>query len=234
MSERRQERVLVACPHCGHEQPEPPSAFSTVCRKCRRNYRVQEALHPVRQAAAPKAEHRRISCFECGVELEVSAAAQSTMCKRCGRYNDLNDYHISSTASKNFKTKGLFVVEPAGYVLNSEALVGEALIKGRFLGRLTVEGTLTILSTAGIQGSFKAGRLVIPAGNRFAWRDPIHVGGAEITGELAASLHAQGTVVLGASSRLFGDITARNLVIAEGAVVVGHMRIGNAGSGLLL
>jgi cytoskeletal protein CcmA (bactofilin family) len=227
MAARKQDRVLVACPHCGHEQAEPPSAFSTVCRKCRRNYRVQEALHPVPQATRSGPEQKRIICFECGAELEVPVSAQSTMCKRCGRYNDLNDYHISNTLSKNFKTQGLFVVEPGGYVLNSEALVAEAVIKGRFIGRLTAARTLTIHSTAEIKGTIKAARLIIPAGNHFAWRETIQVGSAEIAGELAANLYAETVVILRATARLFGDVTAKNLHVEDGAVLVGKMNIGS-------
>jgi|SRR5581483_16670 cytoskeletal protein CcmA (bactofilin family)/DNA-directed RNA polymerase subunit RPC12/RpoP len=226
MPESRQDKVLVACPHCGHEQAEPPSAFSTVCKKCRQNYRVQEALHPVKKAPPTGPQLRRVTCFECGAELEVPISAQSTMCKRCSRYVDLNDYHITSAVSKNFKTKGTFIIEPAGYVLNSEALVAEAVIKGRFLGKLVVERSLTIHSTAEIKGSFKAAKLVIPAGNRFGWREPIHAGAADISGELVADLHTVETIVLRATARFFGDLEAKNLVVEEGAVLVGRINVG--------
>ena len=65
--------------------------------------------------------------------------------------------------SRNFRTKGAFVVEPKGYVFNTEAIVGEAVIKGRFLGKLIAERSLTIYSTADIRGTFTAGKLIIPA-----------------------------------------------------------------------
>ena len=58
-------------------------------------------------------------------ELEVPVSAESTMCKRCSRYVDLKNYQINSAVSKNFKTKGAFVVEPKGYVFNTEAVVGK-------------------------------------------------------------------------------------------------------------
>src|SRR5689334_18537280 len=110
MPASKQDKVLVACPHCGHQQRESREAFSTVCRKCGQHLRVQEILKPVPKAAALALERRRIVCFDCGAELEVAASAESTMCKRCSRYVDLKDYHIANAVSKNFKTKGLFVV----------------------------------------------------------------------------------------------------------------------------
>lgn len=221
-----QEKVNVECPHCGHSQAEPRSGFSTVCKKCGGHFRVQDALNPARKTAGPAPESRRIRCFECGAELEVPVAAQSTMCKRCSRYIDLNDYHIANAVSKNFRTRGSFAVEATGYVFNTDARVGDAVIRGRFLGKLVAEGSLTIYETAEIKGSFTAGRLIIPAANHFRWREPIKVGAAEIAGELAADLRAEGTIILRSTGRLFGNVEGGGLVVEEGAVVVGHARIG--------
>lgn len=223
------DNVLVACPHCGHQQPEPRSAFSTVCRKCTGHFHVQEALNPSPKAVERAPERRRVSCFECGAELEVALSAESTMCKRCGRYVDLKDYHIVNAVSKNFRTKGAFVVELRGYVFNTEAVVGEAIIKGRFLGKLVAERSLTIYSTAQFKGSFKVGSLMIPAENHFRWKETIRVGSVEIAGELVANLDVERTIVLKSTARMFGDLQARNLVIEAGAIVVGNMRIGLPG-----
>ncbi len=228
MPATKQDKVVVACPHCGHSQEEPRTAFSTVCKKCRQNFRVQEALNPAKKAAETAPEQKRITCFECGAELEVPATAQSSMCKRCSRYIDLQDYRIANAVSKNFKTKGVFALEPSGYVFNTEAIVGEAVIKGRFLGKLIVERSLAIYTTAEIKGSFKTARLIIPAANRFRWPETIKVGSAEIAGELAANLQADGTITLKSTARMFGDLRAKNLIVEDGAVVVGNTDIGTS------
>lgn len=227
MPASKQDKVLVSCPRCGHQQPEPRTAFSSVCKKCGQYFRLEEVLRPAREPPKPAGPARkRINCFECGAELEVAPTAESTMCKRCSRYVDLKDYHITSAISKNFKTKGAFVIEPKGYVFNSETLAGDVVIRGRFLGKIFAEHSLTIHSTADIKGSFAASQLVIPAANHFRWKDPIKVGSALIAGELAADLRVKGTVVLKSTARLFGDIHTRHLVVEPGAVVVGNLRVG--------
>jgi cytoskeletal protein CcmA (bactofilin family)/DNA-directed RNA polymerase subunit RPC12/RpoP len=233
MPAKKQDKVLVACPHCGHQQEEPRTAFSSVCKKCGQHLRVQEILRPAPKAAERGPERKRVTCFECGAELEVPVSAESTMCKRCSRYVDMKNYVISSAVSKNFKTKGSFVIDPKGYVFNTEAVVNDAVIKGRFLGKLFAEQSLTVYSSAEIKGSFKTARLVIPAANHFRWAEAIKIGSAEIAGELAANLHANETVVLKSTARLFGDVEAANLVVEEGAVVVGRIRIGMKGGTLL-
>jgi cytoskeletal protein CcmA (bactofilin family)/DNA-directed RNA polymerase subunit RPC12/RpoP len=230
MPAKKQDRVLVACPHCGHEQPEVPTAFSTVCKQCGQHLRVQDILNPAPKAAKRGPRQRRIICFECGTELDVPASAESTMCKRCGRYVDMQNHRIATAIAKNFKTKGRFIVEPKGYVFNTETIGGEVVIKGKFHGKLTAEQSLTIHSGAEIKGSLTAAHLVIPAENHFRWPDRLNVGSAEIAGELAATVHATGTVTLKSTSRWFGDLVAGNLVVEEGAVVVGKLQIGCRGA----
>src|SRR6476469_8634008 len=99
MPASQQDKVSLTCPQCGHQQLEPRTAYSTVCKKCGQHLRVQELLKPSRKAAdetGPGPERRRIRCFDCGAELEVPVSAESTMCKKCSRYVDLKDYQITS------------------------------------------------------------------------------------------------------------------------------------------
>jgi cytoskeletal protein CcmA (bactofilin family) len=186
---------------------------------------VQEVLHPAAAAARPAIVKRLIACFQCGTELEPPAAAQSTMCKRCSSYVDLADYQIAQTVSKNFRTHGRLVVEEKGFVLNTEALVGEALVKGRVIGKLKAERTLEIHSSARIQGAISGGVLVIPRGHHFRWPEVLQVSGAEIGGELVGELSSTGRVVLRSTARFFGDVHSPDLIVEAGAVLAGSVDI---------
>jgi cytoskeletal protein CcmA (bactofilin family) len=157
--------------------------------------------------------------------LDVGIGVPSVKCKRCGAILDLQDYRVYDVGSKRIKTKGAFIVEPRGYLYNSEAMVGEAIIKGRFHGVLLVEHSLTIYSSAQIQGRFIAGHFIIPAAHRFRWPRPIEAGSAVIAGELNADLYAAGTIVLKSTARMFGSVEAGHLVVEAGAVVVGPARV---------
>ncbi|HEX7861518.1 MAG TPA: polymer-forming cytoskeletal protein [Verrucomicrobiae bacterium] len=226
MAASRNDKVSVACPHCGHVLAVPPTAISTVCKKCSGHFKVQDVLNPKPSKTVQAVERRSFDCFNCGTALDAPISAESTMCKRCSTHIDLRDYNINSAVSKNFRTKGAFVVDSKGYVFNTEAHVGEAVIKGRFLGKLNAERTLTIYSTAEIKGTITAGCLVIPAQNRYFSDKPLAVGSAEISGELTADLIAEKTVTLKSSAVMFGNTEARNIIVEPGAVVVGEMRIG--------
>jgi cytoskeletal protein CcmA (bactofilin family)/DNA-directed RNA polymerase subunit RPC12/RpoP len=218
--------VPVACPRCGYTQQEPRTAYSTVCKNCHQHFRLEDVLQPSAQTAKIVIEQRRIRCFQCGTELEAPRAAASTMCKRCSGYVDLSDYRITQTMSKNYRTHGWVVVEEKGYLLNTDTLAGEAVIKGRVIGKLVAQGSLEIHSTAHIKGQFSAGRIIIPAGHHFHWPEPLRADGFELAGELAASLVSPGTVLLKSTARLFGDVEAANLVVESGAVFVGKAKVG--------
>ena len=223
------EKVLLNCPHCGHRQPEPPTAYSSVCKKCSQYFRVQDALHPIAKVEEAPKHTKQIACFKCGAELSVPPAAQSTMCKKCSSHVDLRDYQISQTVSKNFRTHGRLIIEEKGYVLNTDSHVGDAVLRGRIIGKLIAERTLEIHSTAFIKGTISAGRLIVPAGNHFRWAEALRVGAAEVGGELVANLQSAGTVLLKSTARFFGDVQAGNLVVESGAVFVGAARIGRGG-----
>jgi cytoskeletal protein CcmA (bactofilin family)/ribosomal protein S27E len=218
-------KLPVTCPHCGHKQLEPPAAYSTVCKGCGQHFRVQDASKPAVKAAPTRKGGRHVTCFKCNTELDVSPTAQSTMCKRCSSHMDLRDYTITNATSRNFETKGRFVVEEGAYLFNTDTTATHLIIKGRVLGKLTAEDSLEIYSTAELKGSFKARKLVVPAGQRFRWAEPLKLHGAEIAGELVANIKGGHTIVLKSTARLFGNVESENIVIEPGAVIVGDLKI---------
>lgn len=230
------DKITVPCPKCGHAQQEPASAYSTVCKKCGQHFRVQGAVStvsPVFKPATPASkETRRVSCFMCNTDLDVPLTAQSTMCKRCSSHVDLKDYEIRNTVSRNFKTKGRFIVEQGGCLLNTECMASEIVLRGKVIGKLVAEGALEIYDGSEIRGQFQAGLLVIPAGNHFRWPEPIRIKSARIEGELVGNIVAQGVVQITSSARVFGDLLAAGVVMQPGAVFVGQMKISGNKDGI--
>jgi cytoskeletal protein CcmA (bactofilin family) len=230
MAGAKADRVAVTCPRCGNIQHEPRAVVSTVCRTCQTHIQVKTAAHsgPSPLGNGQRGPVRSVTCFRCGTLLDVVPQAESTMCKRCGDYVDLRDYIITSAVSKNFRTHGRFVVEEKGYVINADCEVGEAVVKGRFIGNLRARDRLEIHTGAHLQGSFQTALLVIPSGQVFRRPHPLHVGGAEISGEFVTDLRVDKTVTLKSTARFFGDILAAHLVVEPGALLVGSLRIGTA------
>ncbi len=211
--------VLVTCPKCGQTQREGSASSSVVCDRCGQDYGLLQGCKPV-------IDLRCVTCFQCGTRLEVSATAMSTICKHCSTHLDLCDYHVASIVLKSFKTAGKLVIEKTGYVHDTAAVVGDAVIKGKFRGNLVADRSLTIYPTGEISGTIKTARLVIPLGTRFRWHEPIQVRNAEIYGELTATLHADENVLLASTARFFGALRAASLVVHGGAILHGSAKVG--------
>lgn len=220
------DKINVACPHCGHVQLEPRDGYSTVCKKCRQHFRLEEVFRPRTGHEEKHHATRQVTCFQCNTLLDVAAEAESTMCKRCSAHIDLRNYSINQAVSKNFRTHGSFVVGEKGYVFNTEAEVGDAVIKGKFLGKIHAHRTLTLYAPTEFKGTFKAGLLIVPEGIKLLWTKPLEANSVEIAGELVANVRIPGTVILKASGHLFGDVEAANLIVEPGAVLVGQVKIG--------
>lgn len=198
-----------------------------MCHGCGKT--IRGGPKPTTPPAPSVPDRKRVTCFDCSAEVDIETGLPSAKCHQCGASLDLRDYRVYDVGSKHIKTKGAFIVEPRGYLFDSEAIVGEAIIRGKFHGKLVAERSLTVYTSTEIQGSFSTAHFVLPPAHRFRWKEPIAVNSAEIAGELTADLRAAGTIVLKATARVFGSVEAKSLVVEEGAVVVGPARVGNPG-----
>ncbi|WP_166960061.1 bactofilin family protein [Yeosuana marina] len=86
--------------------------------------------------------------------------------KMVGDFNSEGDFRIDGTVEGNIKTTGKVVVGKSGFVKGS--LEGtDAHFEGKFSGKLTLSGTLTLKSTAFIEGEVVVGKLSVEPGATF-------------------------------------------------------------------
>jgi cytoskeletal protein CcmA (bactofilin family) len=213
--------LAVFCPTCGGNHEAVSDCLFALDDRFGDRLRLglTSAWQPLQQT---------VICFDCGTVLAVAVGAQSTMCKKCSAHLDLCDYDIHTTVYRRFRTKGRLSITEKGCLHGTDVVVGNAILKGKFVGKLQVEGALSLYSSAEVKGEFSADKLVIPAGEHVRWPFPLEVRAAEILGELTADIRAATSVVLRQSARLFGNIHALHLVVEKGAVFVGSAFTGPA------
>lgn len=93
-----------------------------------------------------------------------------------------------------------------------------------------LEGSMEVAQSLRIDGSFKgqlkaSDTLIIGSTGELA-EVTVHVKNAIIGGKVQGNINASGKVTLESSSRLEGDLTAKLLVIEEGALFSGNCRTG--------
>ena len=90
--------------------------------------------------------------------------AQGT--KITGDFNSEGDFRIDGTIEGNIITSGKVVVGKSGFIKGT--LQGtDAHFEGKFSGKLTLSGVLTLKSTAHIEGEVIAGKLSVEPGATF-------------------------------------------------------------------
>lgn len=83
--------------------------------------------------------------------------------------------------------------------------------------------------------TYHAVRLFVTCGDVLVERSghiaaPIKVGNITIRGTVRGNIQARGTVEVGKTGRLTGDIRARHLVVRDGGIIVGRCHIGPDGA----
>lgn len=86
--------------------------------------------------------------------------------KIVGDLNSKGDFRIDGTIEGNVKTSGKIVVGKSGMIKGS--LQGtDAYFEGKFSGKLALSGTLTLKSSAHIEGEVVSGKLAVEPGATF-------------------------------------------------------------------
>lgn len=83
-----------------------------------------------------------------------------------GDFNSEGDFRIDGTVEGNIKTTGKVVVGKSGFIKGT--LQGtDAHFEGKFSGKLSLSGMLTLKSTAHIDGEVVVGKLAVEPGAAF-------------------------------------------------------------------
>ncbi|MFY0712093.1 polymer-forming cytoskeletal protein [Seonamhaeicola sp. NFXS20] len=90
--------------------------------------------------------------------------AQGT--KFVGDLSSAGDFRIDGTVEGNVKTSGKIVVGKEGFI-NGTLQGTDAYFEGKFSGKLTLSGTLTLKASAYIEGEVIAGKLAVEPGATF-------------------------------------------------------------------
>lgn len=86
--------------------------------------------------------------------------------KIVGDFNSEGDFRIDGTIEGNIKTSGKIVVGKSGF-LKGTLQGADAYFEGRFSGKLSISGMLTLKASAHIEGDVNIGKLAVEPGATF-------------------------------------------------------------------
>jgi cytoskeletal protein CcmA (bactofilin family) len=92
----------------------------------------------------------------------------------------------------------------------------------RFEGRLETQGSAVVAGTVIGDGEIR-GALSIAAGAH--WQGDVHAHVAVVSGMLTGNLHVDGKLEIGKGAVIRGNVRAKQLAIANGAIVDGELQV---------
>lgn len=114
------------------------------------------------------------------------------------RFRRFLDRAISGEAT-NLIAEGVVI---DGYIKG----IGHLIVAGRVKGDCKIAGTVTLADTGSWHGKIDAERILI-------------------AGQLDGSAHADDKLEISASAKINGDVSARTIAVAKGAIVEGNMQV---------
>ncbi len=172
-NETPQPTMDVVCPSCKIVQSVSKSAISSFCKNCKKIFNVKKAIDLENNSSSdgdkPKdysTESRSISCPSCETFQDVPVIAISAFCKKCGHRINLQDYKKSNFFRGDLETKGSLYITTTGEI-NGNVRAGEAIVEGKFNGKLFCEGSVKLQSGSFFFGELHATNIEVAEGATF-------------------------------------------------------------------
>ena len=177
------------------------------------------------ESTSNEPEKKPIRCFECGHIHEVSIAASSTQCARCSLYISLSDQDIRSQYSRNVRTRGNVNIHRKGSVIGCEIACHDLTVLGKLSGSVDCSGNATFKNSGKVLGSMHCKHIVVDRKCELDFPQGIIAESADIYGVVRGDILCSGTIHIFKTGSVFGDATARAVVVKDGGVLTGQMRI---------
>ena len=170
-------------------------------------------------------EKKPIRCFECGHIHEVSVAASSTQCARCSLYISLSDEDIRGQYSRNIRTRGNVIIHRKGSAIGCELACHDLTVLGMISGSVDCSGNATFKNSGKVLGSMHCKHIIVDRRCELNFPQGIIAESADIYGVVRGDILCSGTIHIFKTGSVLGDATARAVVVKDGGVLTGQMRI---------
>ncbi len=172
-NETPQPTIDVMCPSCKTIQAVSESAISSFCKNCKKIFNVKKAIDLENENTSNtdgskdySTESRPISCPACETYQDVPVIAISAFCKKCGHRINLQDYKKSNFFRGDLETKGSLYITSTGEI-NGNVRAGEAIVEGKFNGKLFCEGSVKLQAGSFFFGELHATNIEVEQGATF-------------------------------------------------------------------
>jgi cytoskeletal protein CcmA (bactofilin family) len=152
-------------------------------------------------------------------------AETASVCPSCGATIHLHDVEIHGHCTRAIHTRGTVHVGREGYLNAMRVDCGNAIVEGRIGGRVTCEGTLRLRGEGVCRAQITTRRLLVDRGADLRFPFTIHADEVLVRGAVEADMICAGSLHIGRTGGIEGDLEARALVVDKGGRCIGDVRV---------
>jgi cytoskeletal protein CcmA (bactofilin family) len=168
---------------------------------------------------------READCFHCGQRTQASRAVRSATCSRCGSTIPLDDIEVRHRVQRAIRTRGDVMIRRAGVVTAEQLECKDLRCYGLLETNVKTTGDVILRTTGTLIGAIQCQRLLIEKGSDITFLNEVQAAQIEVHARVTGSLVASGSLLIGATGAVNGDVTASSVSIQPGGELNGAMNI---------
>lgn len=194
--------------------PPPPAPVS------------QDLSHRLRDSGGSRQHYfREIECFDCCKRFKVGRSTRTANCPACGAHVCLEDIELNANSTQAIRTRGDVLIGKTGNIQAAEVRCRDLKLFGVLSAAIECSGEFLVRATGTIIGEVHCRRLVIDKGCDIHFMNSIFAEEVEVRGRILGHIQCSGSVSIGATGLVQGDVKARAVSIEPGGQLDGAMNI---------
>lgn len=185
----------------------------------------KRTLTPLRGTPS-KVPSRDCFCPHCLSQISIPSIACSTLCRHCGNYISLEDYELKPGTMRNrICTLGKVKILDQTNLKHADISCSGMQVWGSIQGRISCSHMLEFMSSNRFSGQIQAAGMHIAKNVAMEFLGEVHVGHLRISGVcVTRKIHAE-RITVERNATLLADVECQQLVLKNGAVHRGKVKI---------
>jgi cytoskeletal protein CcmA (bactofilin family) len=150
---------------------------------------------------------------------------RSATCSRCGSTIPLDDIEVRHRVQRAIRTRGDVMIRRAGIVTAEQLECKDLRCYGLLETNVKTTGDVILRTTGTLIGAIQCQRLLIEKGSDITFLNEVQAAQIEVHARVTGSLVASGSLLIGATGAVNGDVTASSVSIQPGGELNGAMNI---------
>ncbi len=164
-------------------------------------------------------------CFDCEHKFKVSRSSRSANCPSCGAYVSLEDVEINMPSTQTIKTRGDVLVRKRGHLSTDSVRCKDLRCQGIIEANIDASGDAIFRTVGTIIGAIHCKRFIVEKGADVTFMNEVRAEEVDIQARVTGTIFSSGSLIIGSSGAVNGDVTARSISIEPGGELNGAMNI---------